>query len=105
MTQPIGRVVTALVEQGAEAVALVGSRASGDATADSDVDLAVIGEGPQYRLEIHHELLVSVGWAPAEEQRRRLYDPDWLGSHVPGWRQAVPPQRPCRRCVSGALVN
>lgn len=32
---------------------------------------------------------MSVGWASAEEQRRRLYDPEWLGTHVPGWRQAV----------------
>lgn len=90
MTQPIaGRVVAELVEQGAQSVALVGSRARGDATADSDLDLAVIGEGPQYRLEIHDGLLVSVGWAPSEEQTRRLYDPRWLGTHVPGWRHAV----------------
>jgi nucleotidyltransferase-like protein len=83
------RVVAALVDRGAEAVVLVGSRARGDASAHSDVDLAAIGDGPQYRLEIDEGLLVSVGWAPEDEQRRRLYDPSWLGTHVPGWRQAV----------------
>lgn len=75
--------------QGAGAVALVGSHAGGDATPDSDVDLAAVGDGPQYRLEIHDALLVSIGWASAEEQLRRLYDPEWLGTHVHGWRHAV----------------
>jgi len=79
----------ALLEQGAEAVAVVGSWTTGDATEDSDLDLAVIGEGPHYRLEVHDGTLVSVGWATAEEQARRLYDPHWLGTHVHGWRHAV----------------
>jgi hypothetical protein len=83
------RVAAALVERGARAVALVGSRARGDATADSDLDLAVVGEGPRYRLEIHDATLVSLGWASAEEQLRRLDDPEWLATHVPGWRDAV----------------
>jgi predicted nucleotidyltransferase len=83
------RLADALLEQGAEAVAVVGSRATGDATEDSDLDLAVIGEGPHYRLEVHDGTLVSVGWAAADEQSRRLYDPHWLGTHVPGWRHAV----------------
>lgn len=82
------RVAAALVKRGAQAVALVGSRARGDATADSDLDLAVVGEGPRYRLEIHDATLVSLGWASAEEQLRRLDDPEWLATHVPGWRDA-----------------
>jgi predicted nucleotidyltransferase len=83
------RVARSVADQGARAVALVGSYARGDATAESDVDLAVIGDGPHYRLELHDGLLVSLGWATAEEQRRRLYDPDYLGTHVPGWRTAI----------------
>lgn len=83
------RLARSLAAEGALAVAVVGSHASGDATADSDIDLAVVGEGPHYRLEVHNGMLASVGWAPAEEQRRRLYDPDWLGTHVAGWRHAV----------------
>ncbi len=83
------RVARSLADQGARAVALVGSYARGDATAESDVDLAVIGDGPHYRLELHDGLLVSLGWATAEEQRRRLYDPAYLGTHVPGWRTAI----------------
>jgi predicted nucleotidyltransferase len=83
------RLARSLAAEGALAVALVGSHASGDATADSDLDLAVVGEGPHYRLEVHNGMLVSLGWAAAEEQRRRLYDPDWLGTHVTGWRKAV----------------
>jgi predicted nucleotidyltransferase len=83
------RLARSLGAEGAQAVALVGSHASGDATADSDLDLAVVGEGPHYRLEVHDGMLVSLGWAPTEEQRRRLYDPAWLGTHVAGWREAV----------------
>jgi predicted nucleotidyltransferase len=86
----VERLARSLAEQGAQAVALVGSRATGEATAESDLDLALVGKGPHYRLEAHDGLLVSLGWAPAEEQRRRLYDPASLATHVPGWRQAVP---------------
>ena len=84
------RTARELLAQGACAVALVGSHAAGGATDDSDVDLAVVGEGPRYRLETHDGVLVSVGWATEAEQRRRLYDPVWLCTHVPGWRSAVP---------------
>jgi predicted nucleotidyltransferase len=83
------RLARSLAARGALAVALVGSHATGDATAESDLDLAVVGEGPHYRLEVHNGLLVSLGWATAEEQRRRLYDPVYLGTHVTGWREAV----------------
>ena len=83
------RLAASLADQGARAVALVGSHATGRATAESDVDLAVVGEGPHYRLEVHDGVLVSIAWATADEQRRRLYDPAYLGTHVPGWRDAV----------------
>jgi hypothetical protein len=83
------RIAEAVARQGAQAVALVGSYATGTAIADSDLDLAVVGDGPHYQLEVHDGLLVSLGWANAEEQRRRLYDPAYLGTHVPGWRRAV----------------
>ncbi len=83
------RVAAELAKRGARAVALVGSRATGTADADSDLDLAVVGDGPHYRLEEQDGLLVSLGWASPEEQRRRLYDPGYLATHVPGWRAAV----------------
>jgi len=83
------RLARSLGDQGALVVALVGSYATDDATAESDLDLAVVGEGPHYRLETHDGLLVSSGWATAEEQRRRLYDPVYLGTHVTGWSEAV----------------
>jgi predicted nucleotidyltransferase len=85
-----GQLAESLATEGARAVALVGSFARGDALEGSDLDLAVVGQGPQYRLEVHDDVLVSLGWASAEEQRRRLYDPAILGLHVPGWREAVP---------------
>lgn len=84
------KLAASLAERGAAAVAIVGSHARGDAGPDSDLDLAVVGDGPHYRLEAHEGVLVSVGWAPEAEQRRRLYDPAWLCTHVPGWREAEP---------------
>ena len=83
------RLARMLADRGAPAVALVGSRARGEAAAESDVDLAVLAEGPRYRLEVHERTLVSLGWAPAAEQRGRLYDPEYLCTHVEGWRSAV----------------
>jgi len=83
------RLARSLAAEGALAVALVGSHATDDATAESDLDLAVVGEGTHYRLEVHDGVLVSLGWASGEEQRRRLYDPLYLGTHVTGWREAV----------------
>jgi hypothetical protein len=82
------KLAASLAEQGALAVAIVGSHARGEAGPDSDLDLAVVGEGPHYRLEAHGGVLVSFGWAPEAEQRRRLYDPAWISTHVPGWREA-----------------
>ena len=83
------RLAERLAEQGARAVVLVGSHARGEASIDSDLDLAVVGEGPHYRLEAIDDVLVSVGWATEAAQRRRLYEPEYLGTHVPGWREAV----------------
>lgn len=78
-----------LAEDGAEAVVLVGSHTNGTASPSSDLDLAVVGEGPPNRLEVRDGTLVSIGRAPADVQRARLYEPDWLATHVPGWRSAV----------------
>lgn len=85
----VDRLAAALASQGAQAVVLVGSHATREATPNSDIDIAAVGDGPPYRLEIQGGLLVSVSWAEADEQRRRLYDPDVLATHVPGWRHAV----------------
>lgn len=85
-----GRVAGELATAGARAVALVGSHARGEAMEASDVDLVAVGEGVAHRLERVDELLVSVSWAPEDEQRRRFDDPAWLATHVPGWREAVP---------------
>lgn len=91
-TLELGRLLETLVEiwrqEGAQAVVLVGSRARGTASGDSDIDVAVVGNGPHHRLEVHDGTLVSVGWASADEQRARLYEPKYLATHVAGWRDA-----------------
>ena len=38
---------------------------------------------------MHDGVLVSLGWAPRDEQRRRFHDPEVLATHVFGWRAAV----------------
>lgn len=81
--------IPSLIERGARAIAIVGSAATGGATESSDLDLAVIGDGPHSTLELHEGVIVSLGWASTEEQVRRLCEPAWLGTHVPGWRSAV----------------
>jgi hypothetical protein len=83
------KVAADLAVAGAEAIVLVGSHARGDASPTSDLDLAVVGEGPHHVLELRQGVLVSCGWASADEQRRRLYDPEYLCTHVTGWRSGI----------------
>lgn len=79
-----------LVEEGAEAVVLVGSHARGDAGPQSDVDVLIIGPRTfSFRLERRRGLLVSVTRRPVEAYRRELTDPGFVCAAVPGWREAV----------------
>lgn len=78
-----------LMEAGARAVVLTGSHARGDATPQSDLDLYVIGDGPDYRLERRHEYLVSVSWRIEQHVIQAFESPSDVGGLVPGWRQAV----------------
>lgn len=77
------------IEHSALAVALTGSHARGDAHAESDVDLHVIGEGPEYELRRFGGVLVSTSWGTAETHRASFLNPGTAGAAVPGWRQAV----------------
>jgi hypothetical protein len=81
--------VPELVEAGARAVVLTGSHARGDAHADSDLDLLVLGEGPAYALELREGVLVSISWRMEQACREAFLDPRQAGSVVPGWRGAV----------------
>lgn len=83
------RLVPGLVDRGARAVTLVGSHARGDGTRCSDLDLAVLGDGPAYHLEVHEGVLVAHSWVTARELRRRFGDPAHVATAVPGWREAV----------------
>lgn len=79
----------------AEAVVLVGSRASGDAGSESDVDVLAVGPREfAFRLERRGGLLVSVTSRPLEAYRREMTDPGSVCSAVPGWRGAVVLQDP-----------
>lgn len=78
-----------LIAEGARSVVLAGSRARGDATELSDVDLYVIGDGPSYRLEVADGLLLAISWATEEGEAKALEDPARVGAVVPAWRHAV----------------
>jgi predicted nucleotidyltransferase len=78
-----------LVDAGAQAVILTGSHARGDAHAESDLDLRVIGDGPPEALKRHEEFLVSISWQELEKHREDLEDPSAVGTVVPGWRTCV----------------
>jgi hypothetical protein len=79
-----------LVENGAQAVALVGSHASGDAGPESDLDLLAIGpETCTWNLQLRGGLLVSVSSRQLEEHREAFALPEAVFTVVPGWRGAV----------------
>jgi len=78
-----------LVDAGAQAVILTGSHARGDAHAESDLDLRVVGDGPPEALKRHEEFLVSTSWKELGEHREDFEDPAKVGTVVPGWRTCV----------------
>jgi len=77
-----------LVAAGARAVLLVGSHARGDAHAESDIDLHVIGDGPDYRLVRREPFLVSISWRTEEQHRASFDDIEAVGGAIPAWRSA-----------------
>lgn len=77
-----------LAEAGAEAVVLVGSFLRGDAHRESDIDLIVLGRGPEYWLERHDRFLVSNSWRTPAQIRQAFREPSEL-SAVPGWQKAL----------------
>lgn len=83
------QLVPELVAGGARAVALTGSYARGDATDGSDLDLMVVGEGPDYLLDVRNGVLIAQSWALEETHRRQFTSPRDVGSAVPGWREAI----------------
>lgn len=78
-----------LVADGAQAVFLTGSHARGDANEHSDLDLRVVGEGPEKKLKRHDEFLIAISWMTLDEHREAFDDPSEVGSVVPGWKSAV----------------
>jgi predicted nucleotidyltransferase len=78
-----------LVDAGAQAVILTGSHARGDAHAESDLDLRVVGDGPPEALKRHEEFLVSISWQELDKHREDFEDPSKVGTVVPGWRTCV----------------
>ena len=80
--------VPRLVSEGAAAVVLAGSHATGDVHPHSDVDLVVVGAVQEYRLERHGDALVSVLSRTLEQHRAHFFAPSEVGTFVPGWRDA-----------------
>jgi predicted nucleotidyltransferase len=84
------RVTGELAAAGAEAVALVGSHARGDARPESDVDLLAVGEDYYLpRLQLRDGVLVSVSMQPLAAHRESFELPELVCVSVPGWRDAV----------------
>lgn len=87
------RIARGLIRDGARAVVLTGSHARGDAHAESDIDLVVIGNSrpgdevpPPRRVG---PFLVTTAVTNASAARRAFLDPALVGANVPGWRDAV----------------
>jgi hypothetical protein len=78
-----------LADAGALAVILTGSHARGDANEHSDLDLRVIGEGPNKKLKRSGGFLVAISWLTLDQHNEVFEDPEKAGSAVPGWTSAV----------------
>ena len=85
----VERVSRELIEQGAQAVLLTGSHARGRATAYSDIDLFVVGEGPHEWFERRDERLLGIHWWTPQQARQRIHDPSTAFVAALGWRNAV----------------
>lgn len=96
-----------LLAAGADAVALVGSVARGDALPTSDIDLIAVGNGPGSRLLIRSGRQVSVSWRTEAEVRGGFHRPEDAGGAVPAWRAAhvlADPAGVARRLMDEALA-
>lgn len=77
-------------DDGSRSVILTGSHARGDAHPESDLDLRIVGEGPDSRLLKRREPhLISISALTEEEHRDGFTDPSECAEVVPGWRGAV----------------
>jgi hypothetical protein len=83
------RIADRLAGEGAVAVVLVGSHAAGTARPESDVDLIVLGDGPEYALSAHEGKLLALSWRTAAEQRMRFRAPQRAILEIPAWRSSV----------------
>jgi hypothetical protein len=83
------RIARELMAEGAGAVVLLGSHATGTHHAQSDLDIYAIGRGRQYALSRRGAYLVSTGWATVAAVRRSFRDPGAVCGAIPGWREAI----------------
>ncbi len=78
-----------LLARGAKGTLVTGSHARGRATAYSDIDLFVVGEGPHEWFECRGGRLVAAHWWTPEQARQRMHDPSTAFVAALGWRDAV----------------
>lgn len=85
-----------LMRDGARAVVLTGSHAHGDAHAESDIDLIAISRrgatsqrGNPPPVQRRSSFLITVASETEASVRAAFRDPRLVGSHVPGWRDAL----------------
>jgi hypothetical protein len=78
-----------LTAQGAHAVLLTGSHARGTAGPRSDIDLFVVGDGPDEAHEVIDERMVSIHWWTPDRARQRMSHPASAFVSVFAWRDAT----------------
>lgn len=77
-------------DNGERSVILTGSHARGDAHPESDLDIRIVGDGPESKFRKRREpFLVSISASTEKENLETFTDPSQCAEMVPGWRTSI----------------